>query len=246
MIKQYSLSLVMPCKNEGKALETVLKKLPKEIDEVIVVDNNSNDSTKKVAKKYGARIFTEKRSDKHGIGYGFALQKGISQAKGTIVVCMDGDGSYPVKEIPHLAKTLIEKNLDFISCNRLPFKKPKDMSSVRAFGVKILNFITWFLYGYKINDSLSGMWVFKRYAFEEIGLIEGGWNLSLEIKLKALIHPGIKFSEHQISYRDRIFDLSKQSLFQTGFEHVLYLFKFRLALIKANNFSLGINYFAKE
>ena len=246
MIKQYSVSLVMPCKNEGKALETVLKKLPKEIDEVIVVDNNSNDKTKDVARKYGARIFTEKRSDNHGIGYGFALQKGISQAKGTIIVCMDGDGSYPVREIPHIAKALIEKNLDFISCNRLPFKNPKKMSSIRAFGVKILNTIMWFLYGYKINDSLSGMWVFKRHSLEELNLNEGGWNLSLEIKLKAIINSSIKFSEHQISYRDRIFDLSKQSLFQTGFEHVLYLFKFRIALFKANNFSLGINYFAKQ
>jgi glycosyltransferase involved in cell wall biosynthesis len=241
MIKQYFVSLVMPCKNEGRALETVLGKLPKEIDEVVVVDNNSKDRTIEVAKNYNARIFKEKRSDKYGIGYGYALQKGIKEAKGTIIVCMDGDGSYPVKEIPHLVKTLIDKNFDFISCNRLPFKKPKKMSVIRASGVNILNFLTWFLYGYRIKDSLSGMWVFKRHALEELELNEGGWNLSLEIKLKSLINPSIKFCEKQISYSDRVFDVSKQRLFQTGFEHVLYLIKFRVALLKANRFSLDLN-----
>lgn len=245
MIKQHSISLVMPCKNEGKALETVLKRLPKVVDEVIVVDNNSSDRTREVAKKYGVKVFTEKKSDRHGIGYGYALQKGIKEAKGTVIICMDGDGSYPVKEIPHLAKVLIDKNLDFISCNRLPFKKPKKMSSVRAFGVKILNDITLFLYGYRIKDSLSGMWVFRRHALEEIALNEGGWNLSLEIKLKSIINPNVKFSEYRIPYKDRVFDLSKQRLFQTGFEHVLYLLRFRLALIKANNFSLTVNPLSK-
>ena len=245
MIKQHSISLVMPCKNEVRALETVLKKLPKEVDEVIVVDNNSEDGTRNVAKKYGARIFIEKRSDNHGIGYGYALQKGISEAKGTIVVCMDGDGSYPVKEIPYLVNTLIKKELDFISCNRLPFKHPKKISLLRATGVRVLNGITTFLYDYRIKDSLSGMWVFKRHALGQIELNQGGWNFSLEIKLKSIINPSIKFSEQQISYQDRIFDLSKQRLFQTGFEHVLYLFRFKFALLRANNFGLSINPLSK-
>ncbi len=246
MIKQHTISLIMPCRNEGKALETVLKRLPEEIDEVIVVDNNSTDKTLDVAKRYGARIFKENRVNKYGIGYGYALQKGIGEAKGTIVICMDGDGSYPAKEIPRLAGKLIDKNLDFISCNRLPFKNPKKMSFIRATGVRILNIITWFLYGYKIKDSLSGMWVFRRHALEEIKLFEGGWNLSLEIKLKSFIHPKLNFSEEQISYRDRIFDISKQSLVRTGLEHVLYLFSFRIALLRVNRYGLGLTILPKS
>jgi glycosyltransferase involved in cell wall biosynthesis len=232
MIKNQTISLVMPCKNESRSLQTVLEKLPREIDEVIVVDNNSSDRTKEVASKFGAKILSELRYDKNGIGYGFALQKGIKEAKGNIVVCMDGDGSYPIREVPKIVKELIRSNLDFISCNRLPFKDPKKMSIVRASGVKMLNTIAWVLFGYKIKDSLTGMWVFKNYVFKQLGTREGGWDFSLEIKLKAITNDNVKFSEHHISYRDRVLDLSKQKLFQTGFNHALYLFKLRFHFAK--------------
>ncbi len=236
-----TISLVIPCKNEERALKSVLEYVPNIIDEIIVVDNNSNDKTREVAKSFGARVFTESRT-KNGIGYGYALQKGISEAKGNIVVCMDGDGSYPVKEIGRMVNYLLKKNLDFISCNRLPFRKPKKMSSLRAFGVKILNLLTWSLYGYKIKDSLSGMWVFKKYVLSDLNLSEGGWNLSLEIKLKAILSPACKFAEHQISYQDRVFDLSKQNLFRTGFKHVLYLIKFKVNLVLRSIFNPEFSY----
>jgi len=232
MIKNHTISLVMPCKNESKSLKTVLEKLPLEIDEVIVVDNNSSDKTKQVASKFATKILSEPRFDKNGIGYGFALQKGISEAKGNIIICMDGDGSYPIKEVPKIVKELIKRNLDFISCNRLPFKEPKKMSIVRASGVKILNTIVWALFGYKIKDSLTGMWVFKNYIYKQINPREGGWDFSLEIKLKAITNDNVKFSEYHISYKDRVLDLSKQSLFKTGFNHFLYLFKFRFYTVK--------------
>lgn len=232
----------MPCKNEARALQTVLEKLPKEIDEVIVVDNNSSDQTKAVARRFGVKILSEGKTDKNGIGYGFAIQKGIREAKGSIIVCMDGDGSYPVKEIGKMVNYLLKKNLDFISCNRLPFRKPKKMSSIRVFGVKILNLLTWFLYGYKIKDCLSGMWVFKRYILSDLNLYEGGWNLSLEIKLKTILSPAFKFAERQISYQDRVFDLSKQNLFRTGLEHVLYLIKFKINLVLKSLFNPKFSY----
>lgn len=231
MIKNYSISLVMPCKNEARALKSVLENLPKEVDEVIVVDNNSSDETKKVARSFGARTLSEARNDKFGVGYGFAIQKGVSETKGNIVIVMDGDGSYPVKEIPLLVRSLIHKNLDIISCNRLPFKRPQDMSSIRALGVNILNLTTWALFGYRIKDSLTGMWVFKKYAYNSLDFSEGGWNFSLEFKLKAITNPKLRFAERHISYQDRVLDLSKQKLFRTGFQHLIYLFMFKLNLL---------------
>ena len=222
----------MPCKNEARAIETVFINLPKGIDEIVVVDNNSSDQTTKIAKRYGAKIIHEPRSTISGIGYGYALQKGIEKAKGDIVVCMDGDGSYPAKEIPLLMMHLIKNKLDFISCNRLPFEDPKKMSIVRSFGVRILNGLILILYGYKIKDSLSGMWVFKRHVYDELKPTEGGWNFSLEIKLKTIADSRFKFSEKQISYHDRIFDSSKQIIFKTGMEHLIYLFSLKFSLLK--------------
>ncbi len=231
MIKNKRISLVIPCRNEARALKAVLNKLPKEIDEVVVVDNNSTDSTAETAKTFGAKIFIEKRS-KSGIGYGYALQKGLEQAEGDILVCMDGDGSYPTREIVKIVNYLLKNNLDFISCNRLPFKDPKKMSSVRSLGVKILNLMILILFGYKIKDSLSGMWIFRKNVLKKTELSEGNWNFSLEIKLKSINSPGLSFIEYPISYHDRIFDKSKQNLFKTGIAHAFYLLYLKTTFLR--------------
>jgi glycosyltransferase involved in cell wall biosynthesis len=224
MINNKYISLVLPCKNEARALSEVLSHIPKEVDEVIVVDNNSNDKTGKIAKSFGAKVIKENR-EQDGIGYGYSLATGIREAKGNIVVCMDGDGSYPIYEISRLVRIMDKEKMDFISCNRIPFKNKKNMSSIRTFGVKALNIVFWLLYGYRIQDCLSGMWIFNRNVIDNIVLFEGNWNFSLEIKLNTAMNPLIRFTEHPIYYHDRIFDSSKQNLFKTGIQHLIFLFK---------------------
>ena len=144
MISNKHLSLVIPCKNEASALKQAFKHVSKQIDEIIVVDNGSTDKTVQVAKNIGAKVFTEDKNI-NGIGYGFALAKGIKQATGDIIICMDGDGSYPIAEIPNLVKKLEARKLDFISCSRIPFKNPKSISFIRTFGVRILNLFIYLL-----------------------------------------------------------------------------------------------------
>jgi hypothetical protein len=102
------------------------------------------------------------------------------------------------------------------------------MSFVRALGVKILNLTIKLLYGYSIKDSLTGMWVLKRRVLDNSTFHEGGWNFSLEIKLKTIMNKSLRFAERQIFYQDRVLDLSKQNLVRTGLRHLLYLLKLRL------------------
>lgn len=236
MIYNKKVSLIFPSRNEAKAITGVFKRIPKIIDEVIIVDNLSTDNTAKTAIKLGAKVLTEERHE-GGIGYGFALARGIKNASGDIIVCMDCDGSYPPEKIGEVINSLIKSRIDFISCNRLPFKNKQDMSAVRMFGVWVLNIVINFLYGYPIKDSLSGMWVFKKRAIKNLALFEGGWNMSLEIKLNAIEQKDIVFCEYQIPYKDRQFDQSKQNIFKTGFMHLIFLLKRKVSRIY--NFALG-------
>lgn len=136
---------------------------------------------------------------------------------------MDGDDSYSALGIPKLVRFLQKENLDFISCNRLPFRDKKSMSSIRLLRIKILNLMIWLLYGFRIRDSLSGMWVFHKKALKNRIFKEGGWNFSLEIKLNAINSSKNNFAEFPIVYHDRLFDLSKQTIFKTGIEHFFFL-----------------------
>jgi glycosyltransferase involved in cell wall biosynthesis len=229
MIRGKSISLVIPCRNEEQAISALLKRVPKYVDEVIVVDNNSSDKTRQVARSHGAKVLKETRQV-NGIGYGFAHQRGMAEASGDFVITMDGDNTYPLTEIRSVILNMEKNQLDFISCNRFPLKNSEVISKVRQFGVKILNTQVNVLYNYPIQDILSGMWAVRSAAIEKLNLKQGGWNFSPEIKLAALIHPDIKFSEFHIHHHYRDNGESKQKIWLTGFDHLLYILLRRLTV----------------
>lgn len=222
---KYFVSAVVPCKNEEKNIGPLIEKLYQVCQEVIVVDNDSDDLTLKDALLTHAKVIYEPRKI-NGVGYGFAIQRGLKEAQGDFIVVMDGDDTYPVSEIPQIIQKMQSESLDFVSCNRLPLKNKKAISSTRQLGIKILNWGIRILYGKKIKDALTGMWVVKHSVLPLITLKEGGWDLSLEIKLEALSNPKIKFAEYHIDHFERVGE-SKQRIWQTGFEHFFYILKRR-------------------
>lgn len=226
MIQDKKISVIIPCRNEENALSKLLERIPNYIDEVLIVDNLSTDRTVTVGEKFGVNIITEPRT-KNGIGYGYALASGISSAGGDIFVCLDGDGTYPPEEIGKIIKFLLTKNVDFISCNRLFSYTNQERSLIRALGVHILNSLIWLLYGYRIKDSLSGMWVFRKNILPLLKLYDGGWNFSEEIKLEAITNSKISFTEYAIPYKDRLYNKSKLNILQAGISYLLYLFLYK-------------------
>ncbi len=221
MLKGKTITLAIPCKNEEHGIAALLQQVPSFIDQVLVIDNNSTDQTKKIAQKYGAKVLTEKRQI-HGIGYGFAHQRAIKETTTDYLITMDGDGTYPMKSIKALVQLAEKKHLNFVSCNRFPLQTGEVLSKIRQFGVFILNTEVNALYGYPMQDILSGMWLMDRSAREKIQLHCGGWNLSPEIKLAALQHPQIKFAEFHIPHHIRSGE-SKQFIWGTGLNHLLYI-----------------------
>lgn len=225
MIQDKRISLVIPCRNEARNLHRLLHRVPRWIDEIVVVSNRSTDQTKEVAARYGAVVIEEDRVDNRGIGYGFSLQTGIQTAMGDFIVTMDGDGTYPVEQIVDVVTYAINNRMDFISCNRFPLQNHQAISWIRRLGIWALNTEVTFLYGYPMKDILSGMWVIRRAKRKWLDVFEGGWNLSPEIKLAALESPRITFGEYHITHARREHEGSKQQIWQTGLDHLWFIFK---------------------
>ena len=223
MILKHTVTLIIPCKNEEKSIAGLLEQVPNCVDEVIVVNNNSTDKTAAVARKNGATVVTENRTE-NGIGYGYAHRAGIKKATGDIIITLDGDGSYPIYQITEAVTYLLKNKLDFVSCSRFPLMNQKAISWIRQLGVWVLNTQVTVLFGYKMQDILSGMWVVRRSTARKMKLQSGGWNLSPEIKLLALTDPGISFSEFHVNHHYRSGGVSKQIIWKTGFEHLFYIF----------------------
>lgn len=231
MLLNKKISLIIPCRNEEAALYSMLQKIPSFVDEVVVVDNKSTDNTAKVAKRAGAKVYTEERHV-GGVGYGYAHQTGMRYATGDIIVAMDGDDTYPVESIKNVISYMKKSGADFISCARFPLAQPHAISATRQLGIKVLNLQVSLLYGHKVKDILSGMWVMRKDCVSKLDVKNGDWNFSPEIKLAAIAHSDIRFSEYHIPHAVRLNGLSKQNIWKTGFNHLFYIFIRRFTINK--------------
>lgn len=226
MLKDKTITVVIPCKNEGKTITKTVKSVPAYVDEIIVVDNGSSDDTGEKASKAGARVIYEPRK-LNGIGYGYAHITGMACAMGDYIIAMDGDGTYPAKSIKYIINQMEKEHYDFVSCNRLPLKNTKAISKTRRLGINILNLEVLVLYGKPIQDILTGMWVMKKELVTKLNLKMGDWNLSPEIKISAMTNKDVRFAEYWIDHFERGKDGSKQVIWKTGFNHLFYILKRR-------------------
>jgi glycosyltransferase involved in cell wall biosynthesis len=226
MYRNKKITVCLPCRNEAGHLHEVVKRVPAFVDEVIVISNASKDDTVKVAKKLGLKALEDNRTI-GGIGYGFAHMTGIQNATGDIIVGADGDATYPIEDLAKIIDYLLDEHLDFISCNRYPLQEGTKIPFKLRLGVGVLNKEVQMLYGHKINDILSGMWVFRKEVASKLNLTMGEWNLSPQIKINAMLHPKIAFAEYSIAQHQRLGE-SHQAHYKTGFQHLWWIFKNRL------------------
>jgi glycosyltransferase involved in cell wall biosynthesis len=214
----------MPCLDEERGLREIFRDLPSLVDEVIVVDNNSTDSTSSVARSFGATVVVEKRR-----GYGLAYKAGLRLASGDIVITMDGDGTYPRTFIPVILDVMLEEGFDFVSCDRTGHKD-KPSNWLRILGNDILNAVILGLFFFKIRDSQSGMWVFKRELLPRMSLTSDTMAFSEEIKVEAFTMRGVRAKELPIYYKER-HGVSKLRLWRDGFYNLSFLFRKRFGLL---------------
>ncbi|HEX8762458.1 MAG TPA: glycosyltransferase family 2 protein [Candidatus Saccharimonadales bacterium] len=225
MYKNKRITVCFPCRNEANHLKEVIAKVPDFVDEIIIISNKSTDDTVKVAKKLGLKAYEDNR-DIGGIGYGFAHMTGIKNATGDIIVGADGDATYPIEDLAKIIDRLLDDELDFISCNRYPLQDGTKIPFKLKLGVGMLNLEVRVLYGVKIKDILSGMWVFRSEIRDQLDLTMGDWNLSPEIKINAATNSEIAFAEHSIAQHQRLGE-THQNYFKTGFSHAMWILKNR-------------------
>jgi glycosyltransferase involved in cell wall biosynthesis len=221
--KGKTISAVIPCYNEEDGIRHVIEAMPPVVDEIVVVDNNSTDRTAEVARSLGARVVHETRK-----GYGAAYQAGLPAATKEIIVTLDGDGSYPPEEIPRLVDFLIENDLDFISASRFPLKTGGSMNFMNMVGNKVLTAAMFLLYFRRIDDSQSGMWVFRREIYPRLQATHPGMAFSEELKIEAILAKGVRFAELHIDYKERIGEV-KLNMWRDGFDNLFFLVRKRFA-----------------
>jgi glycosyltransferase involved in cell wall biosynthesis len=106
------ISVILPALNEEKNIAKVLKNIKdnNNVDEIIVVDNNSTDNTGNIAREMGAKVILCKKR-----GKGYAMEAGLEVAQGDIVAFVDADiCNYKKGFINLLTDPIVNKKADFV------------------------------------------------------------------------------------------------------------------------------------
>jgi len=222
------LTIVIPALNEEQGIERTVRAIPRqELDrigyrcQVLVVDNGSDDATAELAARAGAEVVPEPNR-----GYGTALKKGFAAAGGDVIVTADADATYPLEDIPRLVQILDSENLDFITTNRFAFLQKASMSYRNRVGNAILSLTMRLLFRLKIDDSQSGMWVFRKSILERLTL-SSNTPLSQEIKIEACHFARCRWKEVPIQYRPRS-GKAKLGGWKVGTGNLIHLMRKRL------------------
>jgi len=224
MQRKLKISVVIPCYNEEDGVREVIGRMPRAVDEVVVVDNNCTDRTAEVARSLGARVVAERTP-----GYGAAYKAGLAAATGDVIVTLDGDGTYPPEEIPRLVDALEGRGWDFLSASRFPLSDPKAMNISNRVGNWVLTVAAAVLFFKPIRDSQSGMWVFRRAALGRLRLTSDGMAFSEEIKLEALLR-NLRFGEEHIPYGARVGEVKLQK-WRDGWRNLTFLVRKRFGWV---------------
>ena len=107
-----SISVIIPARNEEHALPNSLNSLSDQLshgDEVIVVDDHSEDKTKEVAESSGVKVLESLPTPEGWIGKTWACYQGANMASGEILVFLDADTVLEKNGLKHIVETYIEK-----------------------------------------------------------------------------------------------------------------------------------------
>jgi glycosyltransferase involved in cell wall biosynthesis len=211
----YAVSVVIPTLNEAQNLPDVLPRLPKVVDEVIIVDGHSEDDTVEVATKVlpTARVILQKRN-----GKGDALRSAFKHANGDIIVQMDADGSMDPLEIEKFV-VLASEGYDVVKGSRyLVGGGSTDLSAKRSFGNRMFVKLVNLLFSTKYTDLCYGYMAFRKNALDRLNdaLKCNGFQIETEMCIKAK-KLGLRVTEIPSFEGKRAHGSSRLRLIQDGF-----------------------------
>jgi len=197
------IKVIIPAYNEGNSIANVIQEIPKNVTEVIVVSNNSTDTTEINAKAAGATVLKESRK-----GYGYACLKGMeyianSDEKPDILVFLDGDYSDYPEELTKIVAPIIDEDIDFVIGARVKsLRENGSMTPQQVFGNWLATFLMKLFFSAKFTD-LGPFRAIKYDKLLKLNMEDKTYGWTVEMQLKALKQK-LSYVEVPVKYKKRI------------------------------------------
>ncbi len=197
-----TVDVVIPAFNEALSIDRVLADIPRAwVRDIIVVNNNSSDSTSEVARRSGATVLDEPRQ-----GYGFACLKGLDHLRQNppdVVVFLDADYSDYPEQLPLLVAPILSGEFDLVIGSRATGQRePGSMTPQQLFGNALATWLIRWLHGFRYTD-LGPFRAISWKALETLQMQDQTYGWTVEMQLKAL-KKSLRITEVPVNYRCRI------------------------------------------
>lgn len=223
--KDYSVSVVIPCRNEKGNIQAAITRLPSFglRQEIIFVDGHSTDGTVEEIHRVIAQYpqYDIQLLIQDGKGKGDAVRKGFGRATGDILMILDADLTMPPEDLPKFYDAIAGGKGELINGSRLVYPMEQEaMRLLNLLGNKFFSMAFSWLLGERIKDTLCGTKVLFRKDYERIaanrayfGDFDPFGDFDLLFGASKL---NLKIVEVPIRYQERTYGTTNISRFQHG------------------------------
>lgn len=224
-------TIIIPCFNEVRSIGVILERVKKNIntnDNIIIVDDGSNDGTREFLKSIDEKNIIIKFHESNS-GKGEAIKTALNNNLNEIIIIQDADLEYNPSDYNLLIKPYMETDADVVYGSR--FIGTNNYVRVHLFwhylANKILTFICNIFTNLNMTDMETGYKSFKRDSITSINLEEKSFGIEPEITIK-LAKKKYKFYEVPISYAGRAYDEGKKIGLKDAFRAIYCIFRYSL------------------
>lgn len=217
------IAVLIPCFNESQTIEEVVKDYKKAIPDAViyVYDNNSSDSTDKIAEAAGAIVRYEFQQ-----GKGNVIRRMFREIDAECYIMTDGDNTYPAESAIEMADLVLNKKVDMVVGDRLSSTYfTENKRPFHNFGNTIVRWGINHLFKSNIRDIMTGYRAFSYEFVKTFPVLSKGFEIETEMTIHA-VDKNMLIDNVVVDYRDRPEgSVSKLNTYSDGFKVILTIIR---------------------
>jgi glycosyltransferase involved in cell wall biosynthesis len=222
------ISVVIPCYNEKATIAELLDQVRAvPIDkQIIVVDDGSTDGSREILLEQQKRGDIEFVLMPRNSGKGAAVQRGLQEVKGDVVIIQDADLEYDPADYAVLLRPIELGRAQVVYGSRF-IGEHRAMYFWHSLGNRVLTLLTNVLFDTTLTDMETCYKAFTADIARKLRLREPRWGFDPEITAR-ILRMGHRIYEVPISYAGREYDEGKKITWRDGLVVLFVLLRCRL------------------
>jgi glycosyltransferase involved in cell wall biosynthesis len=225
------LSVIMPVYNEAPTLESMIRRVLKDVPhdlELIVVDDGSTDGSGAIADACAAVDSRVRVLHQDNAGKTAALRRGFEISRGTIVIVQDADSEYDPSEIDPVIQPILKGHADVVYGSRFLVRRAARVLYYYHFlANSVLTRLSNLLTNLNMTDVETGYKAFRGDIIRNMIIRSSGFGSEIEVTAK-IAKLGVRVYEVPISYYGRTYLEGKKIGTMDGILAIWYVFRFNL------------------